>query len=87
MQDYGKLVALQDRNFILSAWKNVKLTTKKVETPLCVRSLSVSKKSYPVEDYWSKDVPDDNDVLFKWEPFEGTKRNLARPYGKKAYLN
>ena len=59
------------------------LGKKKVE---CVHSLSVSKKWYPGEDYWSKDVPDDNDVLFNWEPFEGTKRNLKQDLVEKVLI-
>ena len=44
MQDYGKLVALQDRNFILSTWKNVLFVSfQKNDIPLKITGQKMFK--------------------------------------------
>ena len=59
MQGYGKLAALQYRD-LSDKFYLIDLKNQ-------------FKKWYPVEDYWSKDIPDDNDALLNWEPFEGKR--------------
>ena len=44
MQDYGKLVALQDRNFILATWKNVLFVSfQKNDIPLKITGQKMFK--------------------------------------------